>query len=300
MSDPLATILTHLTNLVSFKSSLRLLLIAGSIICSWVFIEPNLSPFNLPNELSITLITVIGFSLGALVSSILFNGFDLVINIKKNKITAKKNKLELQKKLQKKEENDHKKIELIKRSFNDYSPYAHKILLKLKDDDCTIELSSHNDDYNTAFDGLIESKIVLIQHKLEKNTFFCTINPLYKEAIKQLFEEYHRKKVDDLFELNPVGFKMLIKKFQNSTHKEDHIFNIVNIIYKKRYDYSPIIKYDIYELGKACDNRGKVIDNLNIYFYIPDEYYPSICEKLGGEVRMFVFGNYNEEYDKNK
>ncbi|HED3889332.1 TPA: hypothetical protein R4229_001689 [Morganella morganii] len=300
MSDPLATILTHLTNLVSFKSSLRLLLIAGLIICSWVFIEPNLSPFNLPSELSITLITVIGFSLGALVSSILFNGFDLVVNIKKNKITARRKKIEFQKKLQENEEYNHKKIELIKRSFNDYSSSAHEILLKLKDDDCTVTLRLHDDNYNTAFDGLIESEVVLIQHKLEKNTFCCTINPLYKEAIKQSFEERYRKEVDELFELNPTEFNMLIKKFQNLTHKEDHVFNIVNIIYKKRYNYYPIIKFKVFELGKACDNRGKVIDNLNIYFYIPDEYYPFICEKLGGEVRKFVFGNYNEEYNRNK
>jgi hypothetical protein len=202
--------------------------------------------------------------------------------------------------LQENEEYNHKKIELIKRSFNDYSSSAHEILLKLKDDDCTVTLRLHDDNYNTAFDGLIESEVVLIQHKLEKNTFCCTINPLYKEAIKQSFEERYRKEVDELFELNPTEFNMLIKKFQNLTHKEDHVFNIVNIIYKKRYNYYPIIKFKVFELGKACDNRGKVIDNLNIYFYIPDEYYPFICEKLGGEVRKFVFGNYNEEYNRNK
>lgn len=90
MADPLATVLTQLTNLVSFRSSLRLLIIAGSIICGWTFIKPELSPLNLPSELLPTLIIVIGFSLGALLSSILFSGFDLIINVLKKTLLLEK------------------------------------------------------------------------------------------------------------------------------------------------------------------------------------------------------------------
>lgn len=132
------------------------------------------------------------------------------------------------------------------------------------------------------------------------NTSFYIINPLYEEVIKQSFEEKHRKEVEKLFNLNPCGFDMLIKKFQNLKFQEDHIFNIVNIIYKNRYKYYPVIKHNRYSLGYAFDERNKVIDGLNIHFYIPDEYYSLICEKLGIEVRSYVFGNYNEEYNMKK
>lgn len=289
MADPLATVLTHLTNLVSFKSSLRLLIIAASIICSWVFIEPSLSPFNLPSELSLTLITVIGFSLGALASSILFSSLGLVINYTKSNVSARKNKLELQNQAIKKENADRRKIELIRSSFDDYSYSARNILLKLKDNDCTIALDSYRDsEHNQAFLGLLESKIVLPEHRLDKNTTFCTINPLYKKVIKQLFEEKHRKDVEALFDLNPEGFKGLIKKFQNLTYKEEHIFNIAYFMYNNRYNYTPVIKHELYELGEF-------IDNCNIQFYIPEHYYPFVCEKMGAEIRSYVLGKYSEE-----
>lgn len=188
MADPLATVLSHLTNLVSFRSSLRLLIIAGSIIFCWVFIAPMLPPFKLPSELSLGLITVIGFSFGALTSSILFNSVDFIYSFTKNRIQLRKNKLDLQKQAAEKEISERKKLDLFKSSFNDYSFQAKNIMLKLNKSDCTIALESYSEsEHNKAFMGLLESKIILPLHRLDKKTTFCTINPLYKNVINQLF-----------------------------------------------------------------------------------------------------------------
>ena len=289
MADPLATVLSHLTNLVSFRSSLRLLIIAGSIILCWVFIAPTLTPFNLPSELSLGLITVIGFSMGALTSSILFNSLDLAFNFTKKRIQNRKNKLELQKQEKEKEINTHRKIELLKSSFNDYSYKAHNIMLKLKDNDCTIALEAyHESEHNKAFMGLLESKIVIPLHRLDEKTTFCTINPIYKEVVTKLFELKHRKEVDSLFDFNPDGLKMLMKKFQKVTFDEEHIFNIPLVIYQNRYNYAPVIKYETYEVDEF-------IDNCNIQFYITEHHYPYICEKVGVEIRSYILGQFNEE-----
>ncbi|MFU0909820.1 hypothetical protein [Kluyvera intermedia] len=99
MADPLATVLTHITNLVSFRSSLRLLVIACSIILCWIYIEPHLNLLKIPKEVSITLITIIGFSIGALISACCFGITDFSIkhfnkiihNREKTKETIKKN-----------------------------------------------------------------------------------------------------------------------------------------------------------------------------------------------------------------
>ncbi|MBJ5867337.1 hypothetical protein JGL56_06300 [Salmonella enterica subsp. enterica serovar Derby] len=289
MADPLATVLSHLTNLVSFRSSLRLLIIAGSIICSWVFIAPMLTPFKLPSELSLGLITVIGFSIGALTYSILFNSVDFIYSSIKKRILLQKNKLELQKQAAEKEINDRKEIDLFKSSFNDYSFQAKNIMLKLNKSDSTITLEPYSDsEHNKAFMGLLESRIILPLHRLDKKTTFCTINPLYKPVINQLFEFKHRKEVDDLFDLNPDGLKMLMKNFLDFTLDENHIFRIPFVSYQNRYNYQPVIKNEIYELGEY-------IDNCNIQFYIDDHHYPYVHEKFGAEIRSYILGNYNEE-----
>lgn len=289
MADPLATVLSHLTNLVSFRSSLRLLIIAGSIICCWVFIAPMLTPFKLPSELSLGLITVIGFSIGALTSSILFNSVDFIYSFTKKRIQLRKNKLDLQKQAAEKEISDRKKLDLFKSSFNDYSSQAKNIMLKLNKSDCTIALEPYSDsEHNKAFMGLLESNIILPLHRLDKKTTFCTINPLYKNVINQLFEFKHRKEVDELFDFNPDGLKMLMKNFQDHTFDEEHIFNIPFASYQNRYNYQPVIKNEIYELGDF-------IDNCNIQFYIDEHHYPYVHEKLGAEIRSYVLGNFNEE-----
>ncbi|EKI30960.1 hypothetical protein, partial [Escherichia coli] len=243
MTDPLSTVLSHLTNLVSFRSSLRLLIIAGSIIGCWVLVEPKLGQFKIPNELSITLITIIGFSLGALLSSILFGIVDLFIRFTKEKLIVRQNKLALDKKEEEKRRNDLKKIQLLKISFNDYSHFAKAILLKLKDNDCTIQLErSTDDEHNKAFLGLLDGEIVLPLHRLDKTTTLCTINPIYRNILTDLFEQKHRKEVEDLLSSNPDGLDILLSKFKNKTYKEEHIFNIPYVIFQNRYNYTPVIK----------------------------------------------------------
>lgn len=289
MADPISTVLSHLTNLVTFRSSLRLLIIAGSIICCWVFIEPKLSPFKLPNELSLTLITVIGFSFGALLYATLFNILDLAVKIAIKKIKSRKEQLEIQKEEEAKIANDFQKVELFKNSFNDYSRDAKEILLKLKDNDCTIESGTTiGEAHNNAFLGLLESKIILPQHRLDKRHTFCTINPLYKNVINQLFDEKHQKEVDEVFSLESNELNMLLKKFKNKTFEENHVFNIVYNIYQDRYNYMPIIKHEFY-------HEGDFIENCNIQFYISEPHYPFICEKVGTEVRGYILGNYKED-----
>lgn len=91
MADPLSTILSQLANLASFKSSLRLLIICASIIFSWVYIQSLLLPFNIQNELLLTLLTVIGFSLGAILSSMFFATFDSLTKVVKRKIFMMQN-----------------------------------------------------------------------------------------------------------------------------------------------------------------------------------------------------------------
>ncbi|EJV1263976.1 hypothetical protein ACE3IK_08365 [Enterobacter hormaechei subsp. xiangfangensis] len=289
MADPIATVLSHLTNLVTFRSSLRLLIIAGSIICCWVFIEPKLSPFKLPNELSLTLITVIGFSFGALLSATLFNSLDLVIKFATKKIDLRNKQREIQKEEETRKANEHQKVELFKKSFNDYSLDAKEILLKLKDNDCTIESGTTvGEAHNNALLGLLENKIILPQHRLDKRHTYCTINPLYKDAIIQAFDEKHRKEVDEVFSLESNDLNMLLKKFSNKTYEDNHVFNIVHSIYRNRYNYMPVIKHEFYD-------EGDFIENCNIQFYVSDPHYPFVCEKLGSEIRGYILGNYNEE-----
>lgn len=289
MSDPLSTVLSHLTNLVSFRSSLRLLMIAGSIIGCWVLVEPRLNQFKIPNELAITLITIIGFSLGALLSSILFGIVDLIIRLTKEKLDTRQKNLALDKKEEENKINNLKKIQLLKTSFNDYSHFAKNILLKLKDNDCTIQLERSTDaEHNKAFLGLLEGEIILPLHRLDKTTTLCTINPIYKNAISDLFEEKHRKEVENLLDLNPDGLKMLLKKLHNKSYKEDYIFNIVYVIYQNRYNYTPVIKHELFE-------EGDYIDNCNIHFYISEHHYPYLSKILGVNIRDYILGNFNEE-----
>ncbi|CAM6269260.1 hypothetical protein ENINCK372B1_05035 [Enterobacter intestinihominis] len=81
---------------------------------------------------------------------------------------------------------------------------------------------------------------------------------------------------------------MLMKIFQDNTFDEEHIFNIPFVSYQNRYNYQPVIKNEIYELGEF-------IDNCNIQFYIDEHHYPYVHEKLGAEIRSYILCNFNEE-----
>lgn len=51
-----------------------------------------------------------------------------------------------------------------------------------------------------------------------------------------------------------MDLKMLMKIFQDNTFDEEHIFNIPFVSYQNRYNYQPVIKNEIYELGEFIDN----------------------------------------------
>ncbi|PHP93139.1 hypothetical protein CBF17_013880, partial [Pantoea agglomerans] len=113
MADPFSTIIGQLANLVSFKSALRLLVIAGSIITCWAWIQPRLITLQIPAELLSTVIVVIGFSLGALVTSIAFSIFDSINNLISTKIKERKKALNELLDRVAAEENIRKKNELL-------------------------------------------------------------------------------------------------------------------------------------------------------------------------------------------
>ncbi|EKM0375499.1 hypothetical protein SMY29_001592 [Cronobacter sakazakii] len=286
MADPLSTVLTHITNLVSFRASFRLLIIAGSIICCWIYIEPALTPLKIPSELAVTLITIIGFSIGALIAALFFGATDSLVKLITSRLNAIKERKEAEKEREAQEESNNKKIKLLINSFEEYSHYAKDILLSLTVKDCAIRLkAAPYHDYNKSFEGLLDGKIVLPLKRIDKTTTYCTINPLYKETIIELFEAKHKEEVESLFNGEFNGFEMLLAKFQEQSKPEDHIFRIENSIYENRYCYTPAIRFETYD-------DGEFLDNCNIQFYITDHHYPFVFEKLGGEIRHFIYGRH--------
>lgn len=289
MADPFSTILSQIANLVSFKSSLRLLLIAASIIFSWVYIQPFLLPFNIQNELGITLLTAIGFSIGALLSSCLFTLSELLIGLVKNKIENKKKERNLIKEQLKKFQADFDKNEILKVSFQDYSLQAKEILLTLLKKDSTIH--SHDssfDPHNIAFLGLLENKIVLPLNRIDKSKTFCTLNPTFKDTVKELFDTIHKSQIDELIASQLDGFENLILKFKENSNDQEFIFDIENIVYINRYAYSPVIRFEEYE-------DDEFIGNCNIQFYTEDHYHQHLEEALGCTLRDYILGRHDPE-----
>lgn len=286
MADPISTALTYLSNLVSFKAPLRLLIISCAIICSWVFVEPELKPFKIPNELSITLITIIGFSIGALLSSILFSLFEFIMSAIR---TRRKKQQEALKKLKLDEariKHQVEMVELFKKSFDSYSYDAKKILLSLKKAGTTIRIHETTvSDLNKAFVGLCDNEIIIRRHKIDKTSFFCEINPIYKECIDSLFDFKHHSDIEELFTSEPKGLMTLLKKFQDNQKPEDYVFNISSVTYNNRYNYSPVILFESFA-------EGEYIEGCNLNFYINEHYHPLVCEKLNKNVRENVLGRH--------
>lgn len=286
MADPLATVLTHITNLVSFRSSLRLLVIAGSIILCWIYIEPHLNPLKIPKELSITLITIIGFSIGALISAFCFGITDFSIKHLNKIIHNREKTKETLKKNEEIEADNNKKRRLLESSFSEYSYNATNILLQLNNKDTAIRLEDSTlSEHNKSFAGLIDGEIIHVLHKIDKSTFFCTINPIYKETIKNLFIIKHKNEVDNLVDEDNTAIKKLIDIFKNDSEKEEYVFNIDNDIMEDRYNFKPVIQHEFYV-------KGDFFENCNIQFYITEHHYPHLVEKLGGKVRNYILGHY--------
>lgn len=281
MADPFSTIIGQLANIVSFKSALRLLVIAGSIIACWAWVQPRLINLKIPAELLSTIIVVIGFSLGALVTSIAFSIFDSINNLLITKIEKRKQAIN---NLQKEEavlEKNNKENELLIKSFDSYSSNAKSILLKLINEDDKIDLAYANQSYKDAFKGLIDGKIVIILKVIDKNTTFCTINPIFKDTMNNLFDKKHKREVNDLFERNPSGLDKLILLFKDNTLGGEHVFGLDADIDKNVYHFQPVIKYSNYYLGAPSEGY-------NVRFYIDDHHYPFMVEQLGHPLRDFI------------
>ncbi|UXO68918.1 hypothetical protein [Pantoea dispersa] len=288
MADPFSTIIGHLANLVSFKSSLRLLVIAGAIIASWVWVQPELKPLQIPAELQLTIIVAIGFSIGALLTSVTFAIFDCLRNFisatnekrikSKKDIQDKENELEIIK----------NKNKLLVNSFDSYSFHAKSILLKLLNKDDSIKLEDFYKEYNDAFKGLLEGKIVLILKVIDKRVSFCTINPIYKDTLTQLFEDKHKNEVDQLFAQKPEGFDKLISLFKDVTREENHIFEIDNSVFGSKFSYQPAIKYKKY-------SEGEFIGDCNIQFYIDDHHLSYMVEKAGQQLKEYILCKHIED-----
>ncbi|MBD8118497.1 hypothetical protein IFR07_16510 [Pantoea agglomerans] len=282
MADPFSTFIGHLANLISFKSSLRLLIIAGSIIACWVYIRPELVPLKIPSELLVSVVVAIGFSIGALISSVIYYISDQITSaIKKLILKRREKKKELEDKENLEILNDEKNRLLIN-SFDEYSYSAKEILLKLLYKDCAIRIEDSNvSHFNVAFMGLLEGKIILILNRIDKKTSFCTINPIYKESLLRIYNDKHQHEVNELFSINPEGLDKLISLFKETSHSEDKLFTIDDSVYSNRYRYTPAIKFEAYsddEFGEDCD----------IQFYIDDHHFPFIVEKCGPKLRGYI------------
>ena len=281
MADPFSTIIGQLANIVSFKSALRLLVIAGSIIACWAWVQPRLINLQIPAELLSTIIVVIGFSLGALVTSIAFSIFDSINNLIITKIEKnKKAIIDLQKEEAVLEKNN-KENELLIKSFDIYSSDAKSILLKLISKDDKINIHYMSQTYRDAFKGLIDGKIVIILKVIDTNTTFCTINPIFRDTINNLFDEKHKREVNDLFERNPSGLDKLILLFKDNTLGKEHVFGLDADIDKNDYYFKPVIKNESYYPGEVSEGH-------NVQYYIDDHHYPFMVEQLGNPLRGFV------------
>ncbi|PIF13917.1 hypothetical protein [Candidatus Pantoea floridensis] len=289
MADPFSTILTQITNLVSFKSSIRLLIIAASIIFCWVYIQPLILPFNIQSELSTALISVIGFAIGALLSSALFFVYDYIAGSIKNKIENNKKTRERIQEEFKKAEDDFRKNEILKSSFNDYSAQAKKILLTLLKKDSTIQIDDlYSDVHKKAFLGLLENKLVIPLNRIDKSMTFCTLNPTFRETIKTLFDNKHNAEVEELISSQAEGFDKLTSKFKDDSNEDNFIFDIEHSVYINRYTYSPVIRFEEYD-------EHEFIDDCNIQFYIEEHYLEQLIKNLGFNLRGYILGKHNPE-----
>jgi len=281
MADPFSTIIGQLANLVSFKSALRLLVIAGSIIACWAWVQPRLVDLKIPAELLSTIIVVIGFSLGALVTSITFSIFDSINNLVSNNIEKRKKAIDDFQKEAAELEKNNKKNELLTKSFDSYSADAKSILLKLIKKDDSINLDQRYQSYKDAFKGLLDGEIVIILKVIDKNVTFCTINPIFKNTMNNLFDKKHKAEVDDLFGIKPYGLDELILLFKDSIVGSEHVFRLDADIYQNKFNFTPVIKHETYY-------GGEMIEDCNVQFYFDDHHYPFMVDKLGLPLRDFI------------
>lgn len=288
MTDPLTPIINQLANLVSFKSALRLLLIAFGIIICWIHLQSYLENFKLPNELSITLVTIIGFSFGALISAILFTTFDYIKKMAYYFYNKKQEKKEHLKKMALITNQKAERISIFKQSFEEYSHEAKNILFQLTIKDKALKITDWQDsETNITFKGLHENKIIIILEKIDKKTFFCTINPLYKAFLNDYFKEQHKKHLHDVMSRELASFNILLVFFKNTEKDENHVFKIGIDVYSERYSHTPVILHEDCEIGDYEEE-------CNTVYSIPDQYHELLSKIMGVELRYYILANVDE------
>lgn len=289
MADPLTPIINQLSNLVSFKSALRLLLIACGVILCWINAQPYIEKYNLPNELAITLVTIVGFSLGALTSVIIFSTFDLIKTLVSIFFKKRKDNKEKKEKSDLLAIQESERISVFKKSLEEYSFEAMQILLVLSIKDKAIQLNGWADSpTNIAFRGLQENKIIIILEAIDKKTFFCTINPFFKKVIVDYFNKKHTDEINILISSENEGFKVIMELFKKKEKEEMHVFELGIDVYSERYFLTPVIKHEEYEINEFKEN-------CNIQFYIENHYHKLLEEITHSELRYCFLANFDDK-----
>ncbi|UWS30315.1 hypothetical protein [Erwinia pyrifoliae] len=194
MADPLTPIINQLANIFSFKSALRLLLIAAGVIVCWVKLPQHLMHYHLPSELSITLVTLVGFALGALFSSLIFSVSEYFLRKFYQHLDNKKKRAEIRHQEILIEEKNVEKIAIFKRSFVKYSPYAKEILVTILRKDTAIkEDDFDNSPRNLSFRGLVKNEIVTPLEQIEKK-HISALSTLYTLLFSQIIFPQNIKK----------------------------------------------------------------------------------------------------------
>lgn len=128
--------------------------------------------YHLPSELIITLVTLVGFALGALISSLIFSVSECFLREIYQYLDNKKKRAEIHYQEILIEEKNVEEIEIFKRSFVEYSPYAKEILVTLFRKDSAIkEDDFDNSPRNLSLRGLVKNEIVIPLEQIEKNLF---------------------------------------------------------------------------------------------------------------------------------
>lgn len=294
MADPITPLLNYLSNLLTAKASLRLLITILFVVFCFTNVQPYLLKFNIPSEFSATLAVLIGFAIGSLTSSFLFSLYDNALKLIKNIANKRKLKVEKLASEQNEIQENNKKIEILQKSLYYYSEDAQKILIKLLNDDSSLELGCHLQTDN-AIRGMIDGEVILVIDKIEKTRLFCTINPIYRECISKHFDDIFANDLDDFFMDIPDGAELLINLFSNKIEDDSHVFTIPNDFYNYRFNFKPIFLNETYSVMVKVRFGGKLITDCDIQFYINPNHYELLCKKLGVELREFILCRYEHK-----
>lgn len=238
-----------------------------------------------------TLSLLIGFASGSLVSSFLSQIYKFSMTWIKSSIEKRKKEKEEIELQHKQREINNSKIATLTESLCFYSKDAKEILIKLLKKDMAFELENSSN-LDNAISGLLENKIILCINKIDRKRLFLRINPIYKECIKNHFNEEFKSDIETFFYELPKGCDLLINLFSDKNEEDDNVFEIPSEYYDYRHNFPPIIKYETYTKDHTVRYGNKKIIGCDIQFYINPFHYELLCEKLNVELREFILCKY--------